>query len=457
MAGANRYRDSRVATQTMIRAFFEGPAGSGKTHRLIGEALVASHEVLLHPNQKLLALTFMNGARHRLNSRFAEKRELRGRFVCLTFDSFAGMVTRRRRALSRSLAPILHGRDVNIFDRTCIEAARLLELREVATWIASSYPLIVVDEAQDLDAHRLRLLKALSEGCCIVAAADEFQNLNNELDARNVIAWLRMAERPHTLTRIRRTSQDGLLRAAGALREGTSMCLELAREDGFHPCHVGDGIRVISPPAKNTGSLAWAVANELSTLGHYAVILTPDAKGATIQQVLTSVHTRTFNRNKRRGTTFGPFPLAWERSEEDDAAEWLRTFGGEGTLMLRDVVDKVSRAERPECRYIRERLEKAQNVRGETTVTRERLGELIRDVLRDTGRVVPPTASGRRVMTIPRAKNREFGSVLVMWPHSVAGNLEHQRRLLYNAITRAKERCSVVVLGQGRAEKAPFG
>jgi superfamily I DNA/RNA helicase len=456
VAAAKHGHDERVAVEAVIRAFFEGPAGSGKTHQLIEEAVTASREVLLHPEQKLLALTFMNGARHRLNFRFGEKRELRGRFACLTFDSFAGTVARRRRALSRSLPPVRHGRDTNDFDRTCIEAARLLELPEVANWVANSYPLVVVDEAQDLDAHRLRLLKALSEACCVVAAADEFQNLNDHVDSGSVVTWLRMANRPHALTRIRRTAQDGLLRAAGALRSGTGMCHELAFEDGFQPCHAGDGIRVVSPPAKNSGALSWAVANELSALGNYAVILTPDAKGKTIQQVLASVQTKAFNRNKRAGTTFGPFPLVWERREEDDAAEWLARFDGDGTLKLRDVVDTVSGAQRPECRYICERLERARNIRGETTVTRERLTQVIRDVLRDAGRALPPSGPGRRVMTIPRAKNREFGSVLVLWPHSVAGSPEHQRRLLYNAITRAKDRCSVVVFGQGRTDKAPF-
>lgn len=59
-------------------------------------------------------------------------------------------------------------------------------------------------------------------------------------------------------------------------------------------------------------------------------------------------------------------------------------------------------------------------------------------------------------MTIQRAKNREFKQVLVLWPHSVTGGMDHQRRLLYNAVTRTKERCSIVVFGQGRTKKPPF-
>jgi superfamily I DNA/RNA helicase len=79
----------------VIHAFFEGPAGSGKTHLLIEEAAGATGDVFLAPEQKLLALTFRNGARQRLDARFGGVPQLRGRFICLTFDSFAGSPVQR--------------------------------------------------------------------------------------------------------------------------------------------------------------------------------------------------------------------------------------------------------------------------------------------------------------------------------------------------------------------------
>ena len=96
------------------------------------------------------------------------------------------------------------------------------------------------------------------------------------------------------------------------------------------------------------------------------------------------------------------------------------------------------------------------NVRGAAEITRDALRTVIEDVIRDAARFWPREAGGLRVMTIQRAKNREFAHVLVLWPHSVTGTAEHQRRLLYNAVTRAMERCSVVVFGQSRVGKAPF-
>ena len=51
----------------------------------------------------------------------------------------------------------------------------------------------------------------------------------------------------------------------------------------------------------------------------------------------------------------------------------------------------------------------------------------------------------RRVMTIHQAKNREFESVIILWPLKQAGNLERKRRLLYNAVTRARGRAVLIV------------
>jgi len=63
---------------------------------------------------------------------------------------------------------------------------------------------------------------------------------------------------------------------------------------------------------------------------------------------------------------------------------------------------------------------------------------------------------GHLVMTIQRAKNREFPNVIMLWPHTVTGSEEHLRRLLYNGITRAQNHCTVIVLVQGRQNAPPF-
>ena len=62
-----------------------------------------------------------------------------------------------------------------------------------------------------------------------------------------------------------------------------------------------------------------------------------------------------------------------------------------------------------------------------------------------------------QVLTVHGAKNREFDHVFVFWGYKSAGwPAEQQRRLLYNAVTRAKSDCTVLVVGnQVRIQSDP--
>jgi superfamily I DNA/RNA helicase len=44
----------------------------------------------------------------------------------------------------------------------------------------------------------------------------------------------------------------------------------------------------------------------------------------------------------------------------------------------------------------------------------------------------------------------------VLWPAAVKGDADHKRRLLYNATTRAKSRCLVLVQSKDALTKPPF-
>ena len=59
-------------------------------------------------------------------------------------------------------------------------------------------------------------------------------------------------------------------------------------------------------------------------------------------------------------------------------------------------------------------------------------------------------------MTIQQAKNREFDHVIVLWPYNVPNDDEQKRRLLYNAITRAKRSCIVLVQSEDMLASPPF-
>lgn len=46
--------------------------------------------------------------------------------------------------------------------------------------------------------------------------------------------------------------------------------------------------------------------------------------------------------------------------------------------------------------------------------------------------------------------------MIVLWPYEVKGSPERKRRLLYNAITRARTRVLIVVQNPNRLRKPPF-
>jgi hypothetical protein len=63
----------------------------------------------------------------------------------------------------------------------------------------------------------------------------------------------------------------------------------------------------------------------------------------------------------------------------------------------------------------------------------------------------------RTVTTVHGAKNREFDNVFVLWTYKLAPDKDWQRRLLYNAVTRAKQNCLILVLGDlSRAQNDPI-
>jgi hypothetical protein len=440
----------------MIQAFIEGPAGSGKTHEVIERVRIDAVRTLTSPDSKVLALTFMNGARQRLTARLAGVPAIRGRFACLTFDAFAKWLVHRRSSLLAGLPPEDNLGQLSVFDETCRNAARLLEQRAVADWVAASYPLVIVDEAQDLDPHRLRMLQGLALVGSVIAAADEFQNLNEHYDCRPVIDWLRTAAETLQLTEIRRTRHEGLLRAASALRRAVNVFDGLEHFDGFPPGHRGEGIRILQAVAR-AEPLAWAVANQLSEMSSRTVILTPDLQGAQVRNLLRRLQERPFNRNRARGITFGPYSVTLERSHEEHSRNLLDSIGGPDPMPIADAIDAVGNLGDIDGLQIRKRLERIRNLCGLQMITRGDLAEVIDRVLRDSSRFGARQAVERRAMTIQRAKNREFDDVLVLWPHSIANrSSDHQRRLLYNAVTRAQRHCSVVVFGQNRADGPPF-
>jgi UvrD-like helicase C-terminal domain/AAA domain len=437
--------------------FFEGAAGTGKTHNLVERAAELVQDGMLGERHRLLALTFMNGARRRLNSRFGTNPSFSRRFDCQTFDVFARALSARRRSL---IMPALEERaaTLGVFNGPCCVAAALLEMPSVRQWVARSFPLIVVDEAQDLDEHRLAILQGLSQSCHIVAAADAFQCLTDGRDTTTLIDWLENAGQTHRLTRPRRTTQQGLLAAALAVREGRDVRAVLtASTFRNRTTWNGQGFRLLEAPANNGNHalLSWAIANEIAQRRGPFAILTPDSTNAIVRNALNSVQTRQWTRTN--GATFGPYPHTWDRHDAEEADTFLSNVRLPAIVCYAELYEILMPLNRyPSIAQALSRMDRLRRVQGQKQFSAAQVTEFLRDAVSSQARAGFRQHRGHLAMTIPRAKNREFPNVIVLWPHSATGSPEHLRRLLYNAITRAKSHCSVIVLGQGRLSAPPF-
>lgn len=438
--------------------FFEGAAGTGKTHNLVGRAGEIVQDGVLGEGHKLLALTFMNGARRRLDARLGENPAFRRRYDCQTFDVFARTLAARRRSLI-TLTMQAQADALNEFNGPCTLAASLLEQESVRQWVARSFPLVLVDEAQDLDEHRLRILQGLSPSCRIVAAADAFQCLHNGRDTGPLMGWLEGAGQTHRLRQVRRTTQQGLLAAALAVREGRDVKSVLtANTFNNRTTWNGAGFRLLDAPATNANHalLAWAIANDIAQRQGPVVILTPDAGNAIIRAALNTVQTKQHTR-KNSGATFGPYPHTWDRHDNEEADALLANIllpEAASCADLRALLTPLA-GHAPIAQAL-SRMDRLRRAHGQAAFTAAQVTEFVRESVRNRSRLGFRQQRGHLAMTIQRAKNREFPNVVVLWPHTATGSPEHLRRLLYNAITRAQNHCTVIVLGQGRLNAPPF-
>jgi RecA/RadA recombinase len=413
----------------------EGPAGSGKTFRLmtaLAEALIAAP---LQEGQRVLALSFMHGARRRLNEKLRAVSGLAGRFECMTIDSFAWRLLRRWRSLANALG-VQPGREDD-FDAQCDAVGALLERPEVCGWASASFPIVVVDEAQDLKPQRLRMIRALGQSTMLVAA-DEFQCLDTGLRPNPFVAWMHQACQPEILNEIRRTDVPSLLAAAAAIRSGNA---PMGNRD----------FRIM--PVRGVPMAAAFLANAIAwRRGGNVAIITPSLSGNFSRDVVGRVCEQSCGTQGN-----GPYPIRWDRSEDDEVKAMLDGLDLTAGSTMQETLVALERlpnsgAVRGACTWVRHQARAA----GKATFCHAEIEVVITRQVALQRQRYGVDRHDFTAMTVQQAKNREFEGVIVLWPFTVGGDAEQKRRLLYNAITRAKRWCTVIVQNDQLLADAPF-
>jgi hypothetical protein len=401
---------------------------------MLAETLAANP---LAEGQRVLALTFMHGARRRLSDRLKGVVGLAGRVQCCTVDAFAWRIYRRWRGLAMALG--IPATTEGEFDSVCDAAGLLLEQLPVRSWTAMSFPIVLVDEGQDLRPQRLRMLVALSGATHALIAADEFQCLDQALRPNPLVTWLQNAAELETLAQVRRTNVAGLLAAATAIRGGQA------------PVN-GHGFRILQPGV-SVPLAATLLANAIAwRQGGDVAVITPALQGGYAQSIVARVAQGPCGQQRN-----GPYSIHWEGTDREET----QVIVGALQLPAAPTVAEAYTALRalPPSGPARATLSWVNNqihAVGRSVFTREEIEAVI---ARNVALRRQHGGGGSHLfnaMTVQQAKNREFEGVVVIWPYQVGGDIEHKRRLLYNAITRAKRWCNVIVQGQSILAAPPF-
>ncbi len=282
------------------------------------------------------------------------------------------------------------------------------------------------------------MVRHLAASCHVLLAFDEFQCLNPTMSSMPVESWLLASCEPKMLEECHRTDDAELLAAAGALRKGGA------------PKREGRRFKVVETPSKHLAAVY--LANFIAwRRGGNVAVLTPSRKGAFVDAIVELVCTRKLGKQRN-----GPYLIEWEvpTQAEADRLSALTTLPGQcSPSEALELLEPNSQepAVRTVVDWVRGRA-----ALGIDVLTGDQIRSRINRTITESRHFGTQTTRKYGAMTIQQAKNREFDHVAVVWPYTVPKNDDQRRRLLYNAITRARRSCLVMVQSTRLLEEAPF-
>ena len=316
-----------------------------------------------------------------------------------------------------------------------------MEKNDVREWVGRTYPLVIVDEAQDLRPERLRILRALEANVLMLAAADEFQCLIPALRPSPAMQWLDERCKPLTLSAQRRTNQAVLISAAQAIRAGKAVV-------------AGRNLTVVAAPGRPPFEFAAScVANAIAWNGGKDIaLITPSKAGGFVSAVVERVGSGPVGKKKN-----GPYQIHWEQSDEDIVEHHVSNLDLPADGELAATLEALNMpGDHPAIGMCRDAVRRCHSLTGRQNFDHDFVRQQLAVCFTRYRRFANVNANHIKAMTVHQAKNREFNGVIIIWPYKIAGDAEQQRRLLYNAITRAKQWCAIIVQGHDLLKKPPF-
>jgi hypothetical protein len=241
-----------------------------------------------------------------------------------------------------------------------------------------------------------------------------------------------------SLVQVRRTGKRGLLDAGLALRQGgppaagagLKIKYEFPNQMRFAVGHALNSARGTTALLVAPGSTAWANG------------LIPDLSQGfrSAQQVIA------------------PVRIAWESGSSDEAEAVSEQVCDQETISTDDLLTRLGSVSNPPfwLPLVVSAIGYARRAHGRLRWSRNEVIELLERKASVHRAYSYTTFGGVSIMSIHGAKNRQFKNVVLLWGPGVPGSPDYQRRLLYNAISRAEEQCTVFVRTRALLSAPPF-
>jgi superfamily I DNA/RNA helicase len=228
------------------------------------------------------------------------------------------------------------------------------------------------------------------------------------------------------------------LNASFALRDGNS--LPAIKTSSFETCPV--------PKFTLGGALiVWRIKDWLRSGASQIAIISPTKPGTSpfVDNLLQWVSSKT-SISRKNATTAGPYKVDWENSDDKVFNELLNSLGLSKDINCElNCCELAEVAGRAKAIDVQNWLLKRFKLGGMKTINHAEVCTEIRRIVQQRRAFGYASQKKLFALTVHQAKNREFDSVIVLWPMKLRADPEQNRRLLYNAITRAKRRALVIV------------
>jgi len=420
---------------------YSGAAGCGKTYSVFQRLQSELEQNPLKPHQRVLAITFMHGARYRLSEQLARLEILGKRYEASTLDSFAWTICRRW--TSRVIELGMPTPMITDFEQIATTAAKLVSDADIRTWITSSYPIILVDEAQDLEISRLQIIEELMKCCCVLFAFDEFQCLNNINRPVAVTQWIANKCTPTMLLQNMRTNNPHLLEAALQVRNGEPITVD----DATFRIKVASHRRGVKP------MLAAAnIAFQFYKDGNFAILTPAKESSKYVLDIINILQTESVTKKN-----LGPFKILWEDTNNKQYEPIRKIIRTDKEYQISSIENLfASFGDLPVIDLTIATIKRTRATSGISSLLGSKILAILDRHIHTHKQHFRPKTASKAAMTIHQAKNREFDNVVIIWPFQIPTDNDSRRRLIYNAITRAKKTCLIIVQSDSLIKEAPF-